>query len=78
MTEQKAFAVVLRDTDLCLYRHPDFQSAMAEAKRLAEKVPNSAFYVLAAVRVVGPVKPPVPVHGLDLPGIPDMDAEIPF
>lgn len=71
--DTEGFAVVLRDDDPRLVRHSNTDSALAEAKRLAEAHPEHGFFVLAVEYLAGPVKPSTPVRRIRTP-----DDEIPF
>lgn len=59
-TSNDGFFVILRDDDERLCRHSTLDAVAIEARRLAEKVPGHAFYVLEAVYAAGPVTPPIP------------------
>ena len=49
MVENIFYLVWREDTQTVSYRHPDFDSAARESRRLAEKHPGINFYVLETV-----------------------------
>ena len=57
----KTFWVVVKDKEQlqATHRHPSFEDASAEAKRLAEANPGCTFFIMEAVGYWRPSVPPV-------------------